>query len=347
MKTQLKRLSKSTLAVVLSVCLLISCMTVGIIATDAAKTAEERVGANGTTFYYRGEDNSWESTPLVNVTGTNFYYYNKLLTKATGRFKITDNTEWNGAEYYSIDENMNSFSTDNGAKDNVSGDHYILFNKVTDKVSYTTHDPSSTYTIYIKNTKNWSNIYLYTFNPRATVWGSSPQILKSGSTVSTTYTVSTLDDNGTTIYKVEGLFPSDKIIIKNAVGDTDWKTGDLNLVNGALYNTGTNSNTDGTIEDNSYVEPVPETKFNVTVNQGDHGTVTVNGSAFTSGNTVQVGAYTHATVQAGQRPTVLPMRKTQVQQPTRLLSALPTQDRLPQTMSRFRQPPFMLQRAQM
>ena len=72
----------------------------------------------------------------------------------------------------------------------------------------------------------------------------------------------------------------------------------MNLVNGALYNTGTNSNTDGTIEDNSYVEPVPETKFNVTVNQGDHGTVTVNGSAFTSGNTVQVGAYTHATVQA-------------------------------------------------
>lgn len=40
MKTQLKRLSKSTLAVVLSVCLLISCMTVGIIATDAAKVTE-------------------------------------------------------------------------------------------------------------------------------------------------------------------------------------------------------------------------------------------------------------------------------------------------------------------
>ena len=46
MKTQLKRLSKSTLAVILSVCLLVSCMTVGIIATDAAKTADERVGDN-------------------------------------------------------------------------------------------------------------------------------------------------------------------------------------------------------------------------------------------------------------------------------------------------------------
>ncbi len=40
MKTQIKRLSKSTLAVILSVCLLFSCMTVGIIATDAAKVTE-------------------------------------------------------------------------------------------------------------------------------------------------------------------------------------------------------------------------------------------------------------------------------------------------------------------
>lgn len=45
MKTQFKRFSKSTISVLLAVCLLFSCMTVGIIATDAAKTADERVGA--------------------------------------------------------------------------------------------------------------------------------------------------------------------------------------------------------------------------------------------------------------------------------------------------------------
>lgn len=48
MKTQIKRFSKSTLAVVLSICMLISCMTVGLIATDAAKVASESVGAGGT-----------------------------------------------------------------------------------------------------------------------------------------------------------------------------------------------------------------------------------------------------------------------------------------------------------
>lgn len=45
MKTQFKRFSKSTISVLLAVCLLFSCMTVGIIATDAAKTVDERVGA--------------------------------------------------------------------------------------------------------------------------------------------------------------------------------------------------------------------------------------------------------------------------------------------------------------
>lgn len=39
MKTQIKRMSKSTLAIVLTLCMLFSCATVGIIATDAAKVA--------------------------------------------------------------------------------------------------------------------------------------------------------------------------------------------------------------------------------------------------------------------------------------------------------------------
>ena len=45
MKTKIKRHSRAVLSIVLTVCMLVSCMTVGMIATDAAKTAEERVGA--------------------------------------------------------------------------------------------------------------------------------------------------------------------------------------------------------------------------------------------------------------------------------------------------------------
>lgn len=42
----------------------------------------------------------------------------------------------------------------------------------------------------------------------------------------------------------------------------------------------------------------PEPKYTVTINQGDHGTLTVNGSSFTTGGTVQIGSLTTATVQA-------------------------------------------------
>lgn len=42
----------------------------------------------------------------------------------------------------------------------------------------------------------------------------------------------------------------------------------------------------------------PEPKYSVTVNQGDHGTVKVNGSSFASGNTIQVGSLTTASIEA-------------------------------------------------
>lgn len=41
MKTQIKRFSKSTLAVVLTLCMLVSCMAVGLITTDAAKVSQQ------------------------------------------------------------------------------------------------------------------------------------------------------------------------------------------------------------------------------------------------------------------------------------------------------------------
>ena len=46
MKTKIKRHSRSVIAVVLTLCMLVSCMTVGLIATDAAKvTDSSTVGA--------------------------------------------------------------------------------------------------------------------------------------------------------------------------------------------------------------------------------------------------------------------------------------------------------------
>ena len=52
MKTQFKRFSKSTISVLLAVCLLFSCMTVGLIATSAAQDNSESVGSTNFTVYW-------------------------------------------------------------------------------------------------------------------------------------------------------------------------------------------------------------------------------------------------------------------------------------------------------
>ena len=41
MKTKIRRHYRSAVSVLLSVCMLISCMTVGLIATDAARVSDE------------------------------------------------------------------------------------------------------------------------------------------------------------------------------------------------------------------------------------------------------------------------------------------------------------------
>ena len=48
MKTKIKRHSRSALSILLTVCILISCMTVGLIATDAARANSGTVASNGT-----------------------------------------------------------------------------------------------------------------------------------------------------------------------------------------------------------------------------------------------------------------------------------------------------------
>ena len=58
MKTKIKRHSHAVLSVVLAVCMVLSCMTVGLIATDAAKVTEGAVGASTDTQPVSAPNNS-------------------------------------------------------------------------------------------------------------------------------------------------------------------------------------------------------------------------------------------------------------------------------------------------
>ena len=119
MKTKIKRHSRSVLSVILAISMLVSCMTVGIIATDAAKTADERVGAVDdsesvgavddsesvgaiTQISLRGTFNNWSSTE-----------HTATLLPASWDISLTANTEYkfkvvfveNGEHYCGITQN--------------------------------------------------------------------------------------------------------------------------------------------------------------------------------------------------------------------------------------------------
>ena len=91
MKTKIKRHSRSVLSVVLALCMLVSCMTVGIIATDAAKISgnTEAVGAQtdsesvgGATDYYW---NYQKDMPSSNYSAGNHQALTKS-SKATNKY---------------------------------------------------------------------------------------------------------------------------------------------------------------------------------------------------------------------------------------------------------------------
>lgn len=61
MKTKIKRHSRSVLSVILAVCMLISCMTAAMIATDAANVDSETVGFNTTDWLcIKCESDNWK-----------------------------------------------------------------------------------------------------------------------------------------------------------------------------------------------------------------------------------------------------------------------------------------------
>lgn len=96
MKTKIKRHGRSVVSVILAVCLLISCMTVGLIATDAAKvTGDEAVGANDNSESVGWATNGRNALYIKYPGGDNF---NQLNTDSNGKITFTLSTsgycEW-------------------------------------------------------------------------------------------------------------------------------------------------------------------------------------------------------------------------------------------------------------
>lgn len=145
MKTKIKRHSRSVLAVVLTLCMLVSCMTVGIIATDAAKisgnseavgaqTDSESVGAvasgktlivnvgalgsqNGNKYYayfYGGsvsDSNRWQLLTAITSGAFNGKYYCTVPAGSPTHVIITknqDNSGWDAKKAQTVDTSLSN-----------------------------------------------------------------------------------------------------------------------------------------------------------------------------------------------------------------------------------------------
>lgn len=117
MKTKIKRHSRSVLSVVLAVCMLLSCMTAGMIMTDAAKVDSETVGGNDsniTDYFFKGSFDSWtkhyvnssgEASININTAGT----YEFVVITGSGTQKCDNHTFTRSATSYNTTRKTPNF----------------------------------------------------------------------------------------------------------------------------------------------------------------------------------------------------------------------------------------------
>ena len=129
MNTKLKSRAHSVLSVVLSVCMLISCITVGLISTDAAQDNSENVGGHNVNWqgkvYFRAPD-TWDIdtyskiqidiTRTQNAAESNYQYFAVTMSRiGTSRMFFAtinaDHSNWNQNEYICFTANDHAYSS--------------------------------------------------------------------------------------------------------------------------------------------------------------------------------------------------------------------------------------------
>ena len=167
MKTQIKRFSKSTLAVVLTVCMLFSCMTVGIVATDAAKVQSESVGAAPSTIYFKPNSNwtsstqdfqlnIWKDGASSQIWGTDIgdgvYQFTGVDTSYTNcqfvRYNASDhNNEWNRTGTLSTSSSNNLYTQEANVWSGTTGGTWSTYTP-----------PANTHSVTISNSINHGTV---------------------------------------------------------------------------------------------------------------------------------------------------------------------------------------------
>ena len=103
MKNRLKHVSKTTISVLLSLLMIVSTITVGIVATNAAYTEDETVGAvddselvGYASMAFAGEFNGWSTTANTGTLSGNYGTITLTLSAGTYECKVVAESDWFG-----------------------------------------------------------------------------------------------------------------------------------------------------------------------------------------------------------------------------------------------------------
>ncbi len=245
MKMNIKHYSKSTLSVVLALCMLLSCLTIGVVPTDAAKVDSEETGSSETyTVYFDNSFTGWSN--VYAYSGSSMYSSGRVYKPGTA-YQMTNI----GDNIYSVTLTVNNgrvaFSNANmGGWDDFYGNTAVWTDEITSSypkivpdfdntwsdngTTYYFGEPFGDFTFYIWNEADWNTVKYYTFGG---ILAAGPW---SGTAVTSSNLIGTI--NGHNVYRVE-LTSNDDHIILNDNGSTQTKDTVI-LENGHMYKTESN-----------------------------------------------------------------------------------------------------------
>lgn len=286
MKTKIKRHSRSALSVLLTLCMLISCMTVGIIATDAAKVASESVGALSVAGHiYFIKPSGWSQVSLMvghsgyscgynmtNISGTSLYYINQSAWSDSTEFAFFDVKNWGGENHniaYRADYSPNESSTNSSYAMN-AGSTYLIATTANSPTYYSSGYSALNNTLTVKTMLKSGSSYAETTTACGTYSATNAKKMNgNGSATSSSFT----NSNGTGTLSVART--NTATISQSAASEytfKGWKA--TKDTTGSGLSSGnysfTNSGSATTIY--AYYE-LKETQYSVTVSAGSNGSV--------------------------------------------------------------------------
>lgn len=309
MKQRFNHFSKSTLSVILAVCMLLSCLTAGIVATNAAKMWSESVGysAMGTILYDNSLTN-WSKVYCFVLKSNYAIAYEMTPTKNPTVLSYT-NSGWTDRSQFFFAPTATDAAkggTNSNSRGELTGGSVY-----TDKINCSDYDANHTFFPASSSggalTKTFTKVIAsgaydtkLQINPDTTAWSNTEDVMNATSdTVRTsrTYTCSTAGTYA--MYMVNYNSDSGKINkIGTATGCTLTTEGSNLLITITQPSNVTITFVDDNDDDLDVTATPLETTHPVTVNISGTGTVTANSDPVTSGSSITVGETTATSLEA-------------------------------------------------